>query len=53
MSPHALTSFAYPYRNVLFREKNIGKHGWCFPTNYATKVWLLMTVCRPNDMNIF
>lgn len=38
MSPHALTSFAYPYRNVLFREKNIGKHGWCFPTNLATKV---------------
>lgn len=38
MSPHGLTSFALPYRYVFFREKNIGKHDWCFPTKFATKV---------------
>lgn len=33
--------------------KNIGKHGWCFPTNLATKMLLWIAVCQLTSMNIF
>ena len=33
--------------------KNIGKHGWCFPTNLATWMLLRMAVCQLASVNIF